>query len=112
MSNLDLFSLEEDDDFGNLSITQEPTSQENMCVEYDNGKVENNDKFLSLNKDDFVSPCTSFSSRNPQYSDISDDEVFENKIPNSQKGGRDITLDVCNMFIVVNLYFELFVIEF
>ena len=70
------YSLE-DDDFGDLFITQEGKSDgliEQMDVEEEGVEL-----FLGLNQDDFTFPIMS-THRDPalMYSDISEDEAFEN----------------------------------
>ena len=80
-----VFSLE-DEDYGNMFITQESGNNENLIGNLDNSDNEG-EFFLGVKATDFASPCVSqvTSHQNAMYSDISDAEDFENfEIPSSQ----------------------------
>ena len=79
MSDFNLFSLEEDDEIGNLFITQEPSHSVSEVVDVSKENESNNREFLGVNQSDFASPCSSLLNKEFQYSDISDDEVFDKK---------------------------------
>ena len=72
---MELFSLQEEDDYGDIFITQTPKVQEVG----NEGNSAKDGQFLGLDCDDFQSPCASIldiSTGNvPYYSDISDDEM-------------------------------------
>ena len=69
---MDTFSLE-DDDYGDMFITQSSKDNVEIVPDDDNS---NKELFLGLSKNDFSSPCSSLlkgqSDSNHQYSDISD----------------------------------------
>ena len=71
---MDTFSLE-DDDYGDMFITQSSKDNIEIVPDEDNS---NKELFLELPKNDFSSPCSSLlkgqSDSNHQYSDISDYE--------------------------------------
>ena len=80
------FSLE-DDDYGNIFITQESSSNSDVVFDLDKSG-ENEELFLGVKLTDFKSPNVSQvdTIRNPMYSDISDDDDLEDfQIPSSQK---------------------------
>ena len=82
----EVFSLE-DDDYGDMFITQSGGQSDNLCNEVEKSNKESG-LFLGLEETNFSTPCVSqFKSvHNPVYSDISDDKVFEDiQIPSSQK---------------------------
>ena len=68
---MDTFSLEEDEDFANIFITQEPSNDGSKNNSVSDGK---SDEFLGLDPMDFTSPCSSLINGVPHYSDISNDE--------------------------------------
>ena len=72
---MELFSLEDEEDYGDIFITQSPKVQE---VGND-GNFAKDRKFLGLDRNDFQSPCASIldiaDGNAPYYSDISDDEM-------------------------------------
>ena len=83
---MDTYSLE-DDDFGDLFITQSSTTGSDVV---DNKNEEENQLFWGLNPMDMQSPCTSYVSNNVtenDYSDISDWEIndIDMEISSSQK---------------------------
>ena len=71
---MDTFSLE-DDDYGDMFITQSSKDNDEIVPDDDNS---NKELFLGLLKIDFSSPCSSLlkdqSDSSHQYSDISDYE--------------------------------------
>ena len=77
MSEFNIFSLEDDDDFGNLFITQEPSQVQSVISSGLNKESGENGGFLGVDERDFASPCLSLVRKEFQYSDISDDEVFD-----------------------------------
>ena len=77
MAEFGLFSLEEDDDYGNMFITQESSNNSGIIDGGVGESKELNEEFLSVKHDDFTSPCALLVSNPAHYSDISDDEVFE-----------------------------------
>ena len=80
-----MFSLE-DDDYGDMFITQTPRNVENSDVNLDNSS--DDVLLLGVEANDFSSQCTSIVKplRDPQYSDISDtDDLADFDIPSSQK---------------------------
>ena len=81
-----MFSLEEEEDYGGLFITQE--SSQSVQKEGNNSEkmVCDDDGFLGLDPADFKSPCASIVANEFHYSDISEDEVFiENAQQNKDK---------------------------
>ena len=80
-----VFSLE-DEDYGNMFITQESSNSDTL----QNFKDKSDDEdefFLRVKTTDFASPCVSqvMPLKDLMYSDISDCEDFENfEIPSSQ----------------------------
>ena len=81
----ELFSLE-DDDYGDLFITQESSKSSEMPLDMDKS-CDESELFLGVEPADFKSPCLSQVGpiRNPMYSDISDDEVFEEEKKSSSQ---------------------------
>ena len=81
-----MFSLE-DDNYGNMFITQESSKSENLLDELDESDKDSN-LFCGVRENDFQSPVVSKVNviQNPMYSDISEDKVFEDfHIQSSQK---------------------------
>ena len=74
---MDVFLLEEDEEFNNLFITHTPRDEAQDTTGNSNSCGENTEKFLGLSPMDYQSPCSSLIKRNnvPHYSDISDDEM-------------------------------------
>ena len=86
MMDQEVFSLE-DDDYGNMFITQETNNSENLVNKLDKSYDEDR-VFLGVNESDFAMPCLSIVKPvlNAMYSDISDDEDIDDfQIPSSQK---------------------------
>ena len=75
MSELEIFSLEEDDEFNNLFITQEPSQSVDNSEKSDYKMEVDSNTIFGLSADNFQSPCSSIVPQ-AQYSDISDDDVF------------------------------------
>ena len=73
----EVFSLE-DDDYGDLFITQQSSNDQNIKSNLDKSEEEDG-LFLGIETSDFKSPCLSVVSplKNAMYSDISDAEDFE-----------------------------------
>ena len=72
----------EDDDYGNLFITQETSNVDNIVQNMDKSDDEN-DSVFGIDAMDFSSPNVSVvKGHNAMYSDISDVEDFE---PNDEK---------------------------
>ena len=78
MSDINVFSLEEEEDYNNLFITQESSQSGGSVNQQVGANISGNDNFLGLKQSDFMSPCSSLVQQEFNYSDISDDEVFEN----------------------------------
>ena len=82
----EIFSLE-DDDYGDMFITQSGGNNQNLATELDKSSKDDV-LFLGLEQADFTSPCVSqFKSvHDPSYSDISGEEdLADFEIPSSQK---------------------------
>ena len=82
----EMFSLE-DDNHGNMFITQESSKSENLLDELYESDEDSN-LFCGVRENDFQSPVVSKVNViwNPMYLDISEDKVFEDfHIPSSQK---------------------------
>ena len=78
MLHSDLYSLEDDEEFGNIFITQEPSEDNNGDVSNGKGDADGGDgDFLGVNVMDFTSPCSSLLKNVNQYSDISDDKMLD-----------------------------------
>ena len=69
-----MFSLE-DDECNDLFITQTP--YEKLDLTQNDGGETSKSGCLGLASDDFKSPCSSILLSQPQYSDISDDDVMD-----------------------------------
>ena len=85
---MDVFSLEEEDDYGGLFLTQSGSVKE---VQND-VDMQESDEFLGLPTTDFQSPCASILNIGdnlvPCYSDISDDEFMPNSSQIQQKDAQ------------------------
>ena len=74
-----MFSLEDDDDYGDIFITQTPKKVNEVVMEEKDLNESVDYEFLGVKSTDFASPCTSLVGRSAlsvcDYSDISDDEM-------------------------------------
>ena len=78
---MEYFSLEDDEEYNNLFITQTPKENVNGSEGSEIVKSNENDSFLGVNVTDFTSPCLSLTTKplqSAQYSDISDEEFMPN----------------------------------
>ena len=81
VKKMEKYSLEEEDDYGGLFLTQSASQSVNMDKNDEEERMENDDEsweFLGLDSRDFQSPCCSLVNKSTGsaqvYSDISDND--------------------------------------